>query len=507
MTLSKPDSPGNRLHPSSPLFLLIHALIRFVLPILIGVIFGTRYGSDTGDWLLFGFAIIATLGSILQYWYYRYWLEPDRIVVQSGIFFKSLRQVPYKKIQNLNIERSLLHRLVGVATVQIESASGSKPEATIRVIHANAVQHLNNAIQNKPHNTSKTQQLSNDQETVEKNINSNEPLIHHMSNTEVVKYGLISHKALFPIGVLVTLFFQNEGLQDVAINWLKQRIGLFHISTWGWQDWLLYSTLGLISALLAVWLLSIILAFLQLYNFRLKQDKTEQKMTAQMGLLTDIKARIPIRRIQLIRFKQSPLHRFFKRYSIKMETAGGVTEQTGITMRWIAPLIEPEEGKKLIAQLIPSIDLQQTIWNPLEQRAWKRVFKKSLLWLTLPLIILGFIHLWGAMTLMIISITFAYFYAKAYIRHAAYTNNDKIIAFRDGVFFRTTSIVLIEKIQNITVTQNPFDHLNQMARIKVDTAGSGFNIHKVDIPYLNYSTVKNIQHQLTELVNNQQFKW
>ena len=98
---------GYRLNNISPLFLFIEAIKKSVLPLLIGIV-GTS--GDKQDFIIIAIAVLASVITIVQFWFYHYWLEDDRLVVKEGILFKSLRQVPYERIQNLNIEKNVRKR-------------------------------------------------------------------------------------------------------------------------------------------------------------------------------------------------------------------------------------------------------------------------------------------------------------------------------------------------------------------------------------------------------------
>ena len=504
MTLSKPDRPGQRLHPVSPLFLFIQAIIKLVVPLVVSVV-GTRAtgsGDDTMDWILLGFGVFASLGSILQYWFYRYWLEEDRIVVQSGVFFKSLRQVPYFKIQNLNVERNPLHRILGVATLQIESASGTEPEAVIRVISTAEVEKINTIVkgiqsQDTPASASVGPEHSDGKDAAEKTV-------FNLSDQELIKYGFISHKALLPVGIVFSFIFQNDAYQRLFYEWVQRSFGLLQATTWSWSQWLINIGLGLLATLVTIWLASIILAFLQLFRFKLSIG--QKKIHAHMGLLTNLTASIPLKRIQLVRLKSSPLHRFFQRQSITMETAGGVNEATGITMRWLAPLIEPKQGQQLLHTLLPDIAWSEMPWQKLEHRAWKRIFKRLLFFTLLIAAGLSFVSLWF-LTLSLPLTLLAYLYAKAYIRMAGYAIDEHTIAYKSGLFFRKISVVRIEKIHNITLQASPLDRWNAMAQISVDTAGSNITAHHVHIPFLNSSTAEALHQRLSTSVTQTQFEW
>ncbi len=486
---------GYRLHKSSPLFLFIEAIKKSVVPLAIGII-GTS--GDRQDFIILAIATFASIMTIIQFWFYHYWLEEDRLVVKEGILFKSLRQIPYERIQNLNIEKNPLHKLFKVATLQVESASGVKPEAVIRVIADEQVKFIQQTIKDK---AAIVEAVTQDEQS---NDTKETPVIYQMTNKDVATYGFISHKALIPIGIVGSILSQNDYYRGKFINFMQKFVGDLHVELWGWSEWLLYSLAFGLMTLMVIWLSSIALAFLKLHQFTL--SKEGKNLHAEMGLLTKITANIPIKRIQLIKIKHSPLHRYFRKVSIKMETAGGVTEQSGITMNWIAPLTTRPTGQKIISQIQPEVDWQNIQWKNLEPRAWKRVFKKIMLVILLLMLPLLFFYQWVGL-LPLLLVPFAFLYAKAYINNAGYAVNKQVIAYRRGVFFHTISIVKIAKIQNISYLQTPFDRRNQMARITVDTAGSNPVTQDIDLHYLDIDKVLEIQSLLAKEVSQSQFVW
>ncbi|MGJ8662455.1 MAG: PH domain-containing protein [Marinicella sp.] len=471
-----------------------------VLPLLLGIV-GTS--GDKQDYIIIGIAAVASIMTIMQFWFYHYWLEDDRLVVKEGILFKSLRQVPYERIQNLNIEKNLLHKLFNVATLQIESASGSKPEAVIRVIADDQVKHIQQVVKDRTNSqTSAGSEAGNDPQG--KVVQEQSPALYKMSYKDVTTYGFISHKALVPIGIVGSVLSQNDYYRDKFISIVQNFVGELHVEQWAISDWVIYGLIFAVLMLFSIWLSSIALAFLKLYQFTL--SKVEQSLHAEMGLLTKLTSNIPIKRIQLLKIKHSPLHRFFNKVSIKMETAGGVTEQSGITMSWIAPLVSKLKGQQLLSTIQPEVDWQVIKWEGLESRAWKRVFKRMLLVILIPMIpLLSYYHVLGLLPLLLTPL--AYWYAKAYVKHSAYAINDQVIGYRHGVFFHTISIVKIAKIQNISVMQTPFDRRNKMARITVDTAGSNPVTQDINIHYLNTEKINSLMRFLSTKVSQSKFVW
>src|SRR5690606_15116794 len=81
-------------------------------------------------------ATVAALAvaSVWRYFTWRYRIGDDSLFVRSGLFERSLRQIPFSRIHDVAVHQTLLHRLFAVAEVRLESASGDKPEARMQVL-------------------------------------------------------------------------------------------------------------------------------------------------------------------------------------------------------------------------------------------------------------------------------------------------------------------------------------------------------------------------------------
>jgi putative membrane protein len=124
-------SPERRLHPMSWLFVLIQQLRQFIVPIIVLFAFGRGDRNDL--WGLVAICVLAVI-SIWQYYTYRFRIGGDSLQIRSGLLERSLRQIPFARIQNVALRQTVLHRIFGVAEVRLESAGGIKPEAEMRVL-------------------------------------------------------------------------------------------------------------------------------------------------------------------------------------------------------------------------------------------------------------------------------------------------------------------------------------------------------------------------------------
>lgn len=108
----------------------------FIFPVFIGIFEDSRgsinlFGSAT-VMLLLGFIFVSIVVIILSYITakltysnYKYELKEDGFYKESGIITKKYVTIPYERIQNVDINRGLLSRLLGLSDLQIQTAGMS----------------------------------------------------------------------------------------------------------------------------------------------------------------------------------------------------------------------------------------------------------------------------------------------------------------------------------------------------------------------------------------------
>jgi putative membrane protein len=83
-----------------------------------------------------GVVIIIGVISYLQYLFFTFHIdeENNEFVIQKGVFNKTRITIQLHKIQQVNINQSLIQRLVGVHKLEIDTAGSDKKEASISAI-------------------------------------------------------------------------------------------------------------------------------------------------------------------------------------------------------------------------------------------------------------------------------------------------------------------------------------------------------------------------------------
>jgi len=78
----------------------------------------------------FGIAAIVA-GGVLQYWFFRFRLEEDRILIRQGVFRKTALDLPFDRVQGINVERSPVDRILGLVTVSLDTAGSVAAEGQL----------------------------------------------------------------------------------------------------------------------------------------------------------------------------------------------------------------------------------------------------------------------------------------------------------------------------------------------------------------------------------------
>lgn len=123
-----------QLHPGAKWLFRIQAYLGFA--VLIGISLGVfaNLAVALGIFKVFatvalvGIVFIAIIGEIyarLAYnrWFYEF--DDDGLKMENGIIFKRYSNVPYTKVQNIDVTRGILARIIGFSSVHLQTAGYS----------------------------------------------------------------------------------------------------------------------------------------------------------------------------------------------------------------------------------------------------------------------------------------------------------------------------------------------------------------------------------------------
>ena len=519
-----------RLHPLSWIFSAAQVARTFIVPILVAL-----FASGGGSYELWGAAVLGPVmaAAVLKYFVYRYRLAEDEMVVRDGVFTRTERRIPYARVQNIDLVQNPIHRAFKVALVRVETASGTRPEAVMRVLSLAAVEEMRARVfagrREAPPAANGADAAADATATV---AGASGRVLLKLPAGELVKLGIVSNKGMVVVGAALGLLSQqgwwDMDWDEVVEPWLRPAAERLDLE--GAAQWLdatrfahpvatavLLGIAILVVAFVLLRLLSIGWFLLQLHDFTLTRRGTD--IGAEYGLFTRISRTIPTLRIQSLKATESPLHRRFRRQSVELRTVGGDASSdvevdynpqqggSGAKTQWLAPMLETARVPDLVRQVTPETDLSTVAWEPISGRARWRIVRRWLAVLVPGTLLAALaFHPWTLAVGATLGLL-GWLHARLYVKHAAYALTSWGILSRIGWWNRTLTIVRYGKIQTVTLGESPFDRRNGMASVRVDTAGAEAGGHTIAIPYLEAAVARRVAGRLYDEAGRRAFRW
>src|SRR5688572_11873228 len=121
----------------------IRIVVRQLWPILLIVLINPR--SDKGIMIItivMGVVFLSLLYSILAYTRYYYFIQNNELCVRSGVFRKTVLNVPFDRIQSVDFKRNIVHQFLDVISVQVDTAGSKGSELELDAIEQERAEEL-----------------------------------------------------------------------------------------------------------------------------------------------------------------------------------------------------------------------------------------------------------------------------------------------------------------------------------------------------------------------------
>lgn len=470
----------HRLHGAT-LALRVGKHARALILPAIFVLFLAREGSP--EYWLAAMFVPSVLYELFKYLTLRYRFTDEDLILRQGLLFRNERHIRFQRIQNIDIVQGPLHRLLGVADVKIETASGSKPEAQLQVLSLEAVAMMRQRVfagdPNEPSRSADEADVSLQPEP-STSAEGTRRVVLLIPTAELVTLGLISNRGMVLILIAAGFLWEFDLTERIELDWLFESAAGLSLTTMAAAG-----AVMLVGALLFLRVLSVAWMILRFHGYVL--ERVGEDLRVRCGLLTRTSATIPRHRVQFLSVHQTLLARWTGRAAIRLETAGSETGEENdavVSGKWFVPIVRRDQMGEVIGTLFPDLDLENLSWRGLAPRARGRMLRVALI--VALLATLGcalMVRPWGVLAI-VVWVPLAVWHALASFRLTAWARTPVGLVFRSGVMTRKVSVTFYDKMQVISLKETLFDRRHKMASLKVDTAGAGPADHKIDIPYL-----------------------
>ncbi|MDH5834252.1 PH domain-containing protein [Luteimonas kalidii] len=495
------DSGDRRLHPWSWLFVLIGSLRQFLVPLVVLVVFGGR--REDGVQLAAAAVAVAVLAllAVWRYFTYRYRIEGDSLFIRSGLLERSLRQVPFSRIHNVELRQTLLHRLFGVAEVTLESAGGTRPEAQMRVLRVAEALALERLIRHRARASDDGAAAAADDDV---------QTLLTLPTMEIVRLGLISNRGMIVVGAALALASQvlpDNGFRQGFDYVRREAFGYVASFNGGGTSTVLAGIALVLLALVLLRVFSVLLALVRYHGFRLQAQG--RRLTVERGLLARVRSSVSRRRIQAWTLREGVLHRIFRRRSLAIDTAGAQVQGSEGQSREppeLAPIATPAACDALLQDLLDVPDWPPRDWQPLHPRAWLRLWLGDIVFAVLLAAGLAwYFGAWGFLGLL--WLPWGGWLALRHARFAGWHVDTRLVAVREGWWSRHWRFAEIDKLQALQLRQSPLDRRFGMASVWLDTAGAGAASPPLRMRHLPEAQARALYTGLGREVSRRRLRW
>jgi len=462
--------------------------------------------GPAGPLVLLAFVGVAAIGLVgYEVTYVRrfsYELSGDTLDIESGVFSRRSREIPIRRIQNVDISRNVLQRLLGIALVSFETAGGGETEARLRFVSFEEAKRLQGELGRlKRREADEGRESDSDEwdrdsdagavgetgagggvdsgtgaaagvDGERDGVGREDPGRVGLDEPERTELFALDRNELAILGAL-SIDLRVPGLLFLAVSTLGSTVVSGYLSVVPGVALVIVAAVLVVAVALVSWVVGAAAAIVEYYDFRLVRAGDE--LQYERGLLQRYDGSIPFEKIQTLTIAENPLKRRFGYATLYIETAGYAPGSSGGSRGSEAaiPIAEREHVLELVETLEPvgDVDLERP-----PKRARERYLVRYLL-------VVGalFAALFAARSLLSLSVPWwpplllvpvALAYAHAAWLNRGHWLGDHHVVTRNGVLRRETKIVPYYRIQTIIDSRTVFQRRRDLATVTIDTAGS-----------------------------------
>ncbi|MEN8928363.1 MAG: PH domain-containing protein [Flavobacteriales bacterium] len=258
--------------------------------------------------------IVLLIISILQFLFFKFKIENGHFILNQGVFFKKKTSIPFDRIQNVNFKQNIIHQIINITQVEIQTAGAKDVEVSIKAISREKAEALKARLQESDHQVVKDE---NQEIPVPKS-----KVLFKLSFLELLKVSVSENhiKSFLAIfAIISSLYWQFKDYFEGYVSFPKL-VRFYHEN-----EMVIRGSIKLMFLMsVLVILISILISFVKvvLKHFDQKVSVLNDGIQLSQGLFTKRDDVLKIKKIQYIVVVTNPLKRQLGIQSVKVNQAG-----------------------------------------------------------------------------------------------------------------------------------------------------------------------------------------
>ena len=554
-----PPGPGDwqRASPFAIVFFVAsgikkfaRALVQALLPV-IAVFVVLRDDSRAALILLAlaGAAILVVLViAVIQWSVFRFRIAEDRLLIRKGVIRKSKLDLPYERVQGINVERSLIDRMIGLVTLTLDTSGSVQAEGQLPSIRTELADHLRTRIV-KRHPAFEDDVPEGDGDPSEPGAaedagarsmgaagmrpaaaaisGAGRPdrgdVLLRLGGGDMVRIGLANRNFIFVAALvgLLTDLLQPGDLIDPILEAIAAGVdsAASAFSGLGALAQVVLVAVVVLGAMAAALLVLVTAAFLRYHDFTLWHDG--RRFRSRAGLLTQREVVVEAPKVQQLTVSQGLVLRWLGRYGLRALPAAFIVPQStqtpGVDVADVldVPLLGGRTADDLRSRVFGEEARGLAVLPG--SKAFKRVSPHYIRALTLRIALVSALFFaaiflspedavsMGAAdvaTWWLATVPVAALIAWQRWRRQGYMHDRDGVVSRSGLIGKRVDAFLMRKAQSAMVRQSPLQRRKGLATLQVQLACG-----RITVPYIDRGEACRLRDRILYMAEASRQRW
>lgn len=443
--------------------------------------------------------IILALFAYFSYQKFTFFLDEKRqeFIINSGIFSKTSLTIQLNKIQQVNINQNLLQQVVGVYSLEIDTAGSEKKEASIKAIDHATATILKQKLLSRDPAESETSNIQANNQVVE----STPPLLKLSTNT-LLKIGITTNYGASLLLLTGFIFGAFQLFKDYTDALEIEREQFTQMLSKGITVFSLCFVV--VFALIIILATNIIRTFVKYFNFKIIKQKGA--LAVSSGLFTHKNVLLTPNKVQLSAYSQNYFQKKFDLLNMKIKQASfdSADKEDSKKSDIEIPGCSETERNEVLKMILSKAPTKGAELKP----NYRFIFLQTMIWIVFPILLFVLLssyalpllrnYLFMVVPYIIVVGTMLYFEFK---RHRLYVDEHFIIK-KSGIWDVEHEIIEPHKIQAITAKQYFWHKTADVGHLIIHTAAG-----VIHFKYGNYSHIKSLINYWTYKIEVSKKDW
>ncbi len=441
-------SEPKRLHPVAAVANFLQSLKELLLPVFVLIIFG-------GEGVFFQFIasgliiLLLLISGIVRWLRFTYRIEEGELRIESGVFVRKKRYIPFERIQSLDLSEGILQRPFNLVKMKVETAGSSgkgDAEAILTAINKQEASMIQQALL---HSKGQALQDGNEELAIEPKAD----IVYKISPGELLLLSSTSGGAGVVISAVVAFLLQLDEVLPYERIFAQFESFI--------KSGILFISIIVFIIFFIAWLIALIGSLLKYADFTVK--KVDNDLIITRGLLEKRQFTIPFNRIQAVKITENLLRQPFGFASVYVESAGGSLQDVSSSSVLLLPITKKSRIADILKPYIKGYSFEPLL-RPAPRRSCLRYLFRGFLTSILPIVLpILFSRPWGYFALLLLPFSLLLSYLK--YKDAGWGIDGQQLTLRYRGLLKNTVFMKKNRIQKLSMEQSYFQIRADLATV------------------------------------------